>query len=75
MVEHGRCGAVAFDYITKVAGDESFLANNTKFYNFIMDNIPWFKKDLLHPKKGWANREELDFETWDDYGSIGAVMS
>jgi unsaturated rhamnogalacturonyl hydrolase len=66
----------AFDYITKVTGDESFFANNTKFYNYVVDNLPYFQKDNARkPNEGigsWGRI--LHFEALDDCGSIGAAM-
>ena len=66
----------AFDYITKVTGDESFFADNTKFYNYVVDNLPYFEKNTARkPNEGigpWGRI--LHFEALDDCGSIGAAM-
>lgn len=65
----------AFDYITKVTGDESFFADNTKFYNFVVDNLPRFQRDSARYEKGvgpWGRI--LHFEALDDCGSIGTAM-
>ena len=66
----------AFDYITKVTGDESFFADNTKFYNYVVDNLPYFQKNTARkPNEGigpWGRI--LHFEALDDCGSIGAAM-
>ena len=66
----------AFDYITKVTGDESYAALNTRFYNYVVDNLPYFEKGAtVKPgeKKGNWGRI-LHFEALDDCGSIGAAM-
>lgn len=66
----------AFDYITKVTGDESFFADNTKFYNYVVDNLPYFQKNASKINSGkigpWGRI--LEFEALDDCGSIGAAM-
>ncbi|WP_114781708.1 glycoside hydrolase family 88/105 protein [Botryobacter ruber] len=66
----------AFDYITKVTGDETFFAHNTRFYNYVVDNLSYFhKNDARKPgdKLGTWGRI-LHFEALDDCGSIGAAM-
>ena len=66
----------AFDYITKVTGDTAFFADNTKFYNFVVNNLPYLQKNLgksAEQKIGPWGRI-LHFEALDDCGSIGAAM-
>jgi unsaturated rhamnogalacturonyl hydrolase len=66
----------AFDYITKVTGDIAFLNDNTKFYDFVIENLPYFQNNSDKIKSGkignWGRI--LDFEALDDCGSIGAAM-
>ncbi|MBD0375969.1 MAG: glycoside hydrolase family 88 protein, partial [Flavisolibacter sp.] len=66
----------AFDYITKVTGDETFFADNTKFYNFVVDHLPYFQKNTSRQGSDgigpWGRI--LHFEALDDCGSIGAAM-
>ena len=59
----------AFDYITNLTGDESYFANNPKFYDFVIRNLPYFRKNNL---TGW--REITRMEALDHCGSIGAAM-
>jgi unsaturated rhamnogalacturonyl hydrolase len=66
----------AFDYIDDITGDKAFFANNTKFYNYVLTNLPYFKSNteqLKEPKIGSWGRI-LDFEALDDCGSLGAAM-
>ncbi len=66
----------AFDYITKVTGDTSFFADNVKFFDFVVNNLPYLTK--VANKKGthrigvWGRI--LEFEALDDCGSISAAM-
>ncbi|MFD2163997.1 glycoside hydrolase family 105 protein [Paradesertivirga mongoliensis] len=66
----------AFDYISKVTGDESYAALNTRFYNYVVDNLPYFEKaTTIKPGEkigSWGRI--LHFEALDDCGSIGAAM-
>ncbi len=66
----------AFDYIDDVTGDEAFFANNIKFYDFVLEHLPYFQENA-----GKINREKignwgriLNFHALDDCGSIGAAM-
>ncbi|WP_207425758.1 glycoside hydrolase family 105 protein [Pedobacter sp. SYSU D00535] len=66
----------AFDYISKVTGDQSYVALNTKFYDYVVTHLPYFQKNT-----SWEAGEKignwgriLHFEALDDCGSIGAAM-
>lgn len=59
----------AFDYITDLTGDKSYFANNPKFYDFVIQNLPYFRKNNL---TGW--REITRMEALDHCGSIGTAM-
>lgn len=67
----------AFDYIDDLTGDKRFFENNTKFYDFVIEQLPYFKKQ----SKMYGKREKigvwgriLNFHALDDCGSIGAAM-
>ncbi len=65
----------AFDYIDDVTGDEAFFANNTKFYDFVIEYLPYFRKNAAEfgtEAGGW--REIIDMHALDHCGSIGAAM-
>ncbi len=66
----------AFDYITKVTGDEAFFADNTKFYDYVIENLPYFQNnsDKIKSSKIGNWGRILNFEALDDCGSIGAAM-
>ena len=66
----------AFEYIDDVTGDETFFSNNTKFYDFVLEHLPYFQENA-----GQIDREKignwgriLNFHALDDCGSIGAAM-
>lgn len=66
----------AFDYITKVTGDESFFADNIKFYDFVVNHLPYFKENLEQTGNvrigDWGRI--LNYHALDDCGSISAAM-
>jgi unsaturated rhamnogalacturonyl hydrolase len=66
----------AFDYITKVTGDKAFFNDNTKFFDYIVEYLPYFQSNSDKIKSGkignWGRI--LDFEALDDCGSIGSAM-
>ncbi len=66
----------AFDYITKVTGDLTFFNDNTKFYDYVIENLPYFQNnsDKIKSAKIGNWSRILDFEALDDCGSIGAAM-
>lgn len=66
----------AFEYIDDVTGDKSFFADNTKFFDFVVQNLPYFQKnsDNIHSEKIGNWGRILDFEALDDCGSIGAAL-
>ncbi|KXI26768.1 glycoside hydrolase family 88/105 protein [Paraglaciecola hydrolytica] len=67
----------AFDYITEVSGDQQFFADNTQFFDFVVDHLPYFyeqgetfgKQEKI---KNWGRI--MNFHALDDCGSIGAAM-
>lgn len=66
----------AFEYIDDVTGDKNFFNDNIKFYDFVVNNLPYFEKNktrIDHTKIGVWGRI-LEFEALDDCGSIGAAM-
>ncbi len=66
----------AFDYITKVTGDTAFFSDNIKFYNYVVNNLPYLKKSLgkaAEQRIGPWGRI-LHFEALDDCGSIGTAL-
>ncbi|WP_346857811.1 glycoside hydrolase family 88 protein [uncultured Draconibacterium sp.] len=66
----------AFDYITKVTGDKTFVNNNTKFYEYVLENLPYFQNnsDKIKSSKIGNWGRILEFEALDDCGSITAAM-
>jgi len=66
----------AFEYIDYVTGDKSFFANNIKFYDFVIEHLPYFQKNAEKIKSerigNWGNI--LNFHALDDCGSMGAAM-
>ena len=66
----------AFEYIDDVTGDETFFANNIRFYDFVLEHLPYFQEnagDIDREKIGNWGRI-LNFHALDDCGSIGAAM-
>lgn len=66
----------AFEYIDDVTGDKAFFDNNIKFFDFIVEHLPYFRENI---KKGEPVRFRnwgriLNFHALDDCGSIGAAM-
>lgn len=66
----------AFDYITKVIGDTAFFSDNTRFFNYVVNNLPYLQKSLgkeaeksLGP---WGRI--LHFKALDDCGSMGNAL-
>ncbi|WP_394706603.1 glycoside hydrolase family 105 protein [uncultured Draconibacterium sp.] len=66
----------AFEYIDDVTGDKAFFANNTRFYDWVLKNLPYFEKNKEQIKSekigNWGRI--LNFHALDDCGSIGAAM-
>ncbi|MFL1012134.1 glycoside hydrolase family 88/105 protein [Flavisericum labens] len=66
----------AFEYIDDVIEDDKFFKNNTKFYDYVVENLPYFQKnkDQINKEKigGWGRI--LNFHALDDCGSITAAM-
>jgi len=66
----------AFEYIDYVTGDKAFFANNIKFYDFVIEHLPYFQKNAEKIKSeridNWGNI--LNFHALDDCGSMGAAM-
>lgn len=65
----------AFDYIDDVTGDKRFFANNTHFYNFVANNLPYFRKNAAQygtEAAGW--REIIEMDALDHCGAIGAAL-
>lgn len=66
----------AFEYLDDVTGDKSFFANNVQFFNYVVDNLPYFEKNKSQIQKekigGWGRI--LNFHALDDCGSIGASL-
>ena len=66
----------AFDYITRVTGDSSFFADNVKFYDYVVNNLPYLQKSLGKSAEqkigGWGRI--LQFDALDDCGAIGAAL-
>ncbi|MFA9389715.1 MAG: glycoside hydrolase family 105 protein [Prolixibacteraceae bacterium] len=66
----------AFEYIDDVTGDKAFFADNIKFYNYVLKNLPYFvkNKDQIKRSKIGSWGRILEYEALDDCGSISAAM-
>ena len=66
----------AFEYIDDVTGDPAFFANNTRFYDLVIETLPYFHKNREEfgeeASNGWGRTP--NFHALDDCGSIGAAM-
>ena len=67
----------AFDYIEDVTEDERFFANNIRFFDFVVEKLPYFRDQASQFGQkekipGWGRI--LEFHALDDCGSIGAAM-
>ena len=66
----------AFDYIDDVTGDPAFFANNTRFYDLVVETFPYFNKNReefgREARGGWGRTP--NFRSLDGCGSIGAAM-
>jgi unsaturated rhamnogalacturonyl hydrolase len=65
----------AFEYIDDVVGDTAFLANNIRFYDFVIEHLPYFRKNAEQfgvRSSGWPAIVYMG--ALDDCGSIGAAM-
>lgn len=66
----------AFEYIDDVTGDKSFLKDNEKFFDFVLEYLPYFQENankITKTKIGEWGRI-LKFHALDDCGSMGAAM-
>ncbi|WP_018471834.1 glycoside hydrolase family 88/105 protein [Echinicola pacifica] len=65
----------AFDYIDTELGDPVFMANNRKYYDWIVEVLPYFQQhaEQYGPQSG-ALRELTNTHALDHCGSIGAAM-
>jgi unsaturated rhamnogalacturonyl hydrolase len=65
----------AFDYIDDVTGDTAFFANNVRFYDFVLKNLPYFRQNAeKYGTRAGGWREIIDMRALDHCGSIGAAM-
>ncbi len=66
----------AFEYIDDVTGDKRFFNDNIKFYDFVTNNLPYFRnnEDKLNRERIRPWGRILNFHALDDCGSIGAAM-
>jgi unsaturated rhamnogalacturonyl hydrolase len=65
----------AFDYLSETTGDASYREYNIRFYDFVFDHLPYFRKNaaLYGPRaSGW--RSIIYMGALDDCGSIGAAL-
>ncbi len=66
----------AFEYIDDITGDPEFFANNTRYFDLVIETLPYFIKNRekfgSEARGGWGRTP--DFEALDDCGSIGAAM-
>lgn len=65
----------ACDYLYDVTGDESYIAYNTRFYDFIYGHFDYFAKNYkLYGRKSSGWRRIFEMEALDHCGSIGAGL-
>lgn len=66
----------AFDYIDDITGDKTFYANNTKYFNYVADKLPYFQRNAekINKEKIGSWGRILKFHALDDCGSIGAAL-
>ncbi len=64
-------------YLDQVTGEDTFSATNSKFFDFVVDHIPYFRAQA----ESFGYREKipnwsriLNFHALDDCGSIGAAL-
>ena len=66
----------AFEYIDDVTGDPAFFANNTRFYDYVIETLPYFQKNREkfgdEASNGWGRIP--NFHALDDCGSISSAM-
>ncbi|MHC1702954.1 MAG: glycoside hydrolase family 105 protein [Tenuifilaceae bacterium] len=65
----------AFEYIDDAVGDTTFFANNIRFYDFVIEHLPYFRKNAEKfglQSSGWP--AIVGMQALDDCGSIGAAM-
>jgi unsaturated rhamnogalacturonyl hydrolase len=65
----------AFDYIDNVTGDKAFFVNNTRFYDFVIKHLPYFRENAEkygNKSSGWPSI--IYMHALDDCGAIGAAM-
>ncbi|MBN1187927.1 MAG: glycoside hydrolase family 88 protein [Bacteroidales bacterium] len=66
----------AFEYIDDVTGDSVFFNNNTRFFDLVVETLPYFVKNReefgKEARHGWGRTP--NFHALDDCGSIGAAM-
>lgn len=66
----------AFEYIDDVSGDPAFFANNTRFFDKVVETLPYFIRNReefgRQARGGWGRTP--NFHALDDCGSIGAAM-
>jgi unsaturated rhamnogalacturonyl hydrolase len=66
----------AFEYLDGVTGDPAFFANNTRFFDLVVETLPYFMKNREkfgdEASYGWGRTP--DFHALDDCGSMGAAM-
>jgi unsaturated rhamnogalacturonyl hydrolase len=65
----------AFSYIQDVTGDTSFFSLNKRFFDFVLQTLPYFRKNReLFGKAAAGWPAILDMHALDDCGSIGASL-
>jgi len=66
----------AFEYIDDVTGDPAFFDNNTRFFDLVIETLPYFIKirEKFGKETGYGWGRTPDFHALDDCGSIGAAM-
>ncbi len=66
----------AFEYIDDIIDEPAYFANNVRFYDLVIETLPYFSKiKEKYDKKskyGWGRTP--NFHALDDCGSIGAAM-
>jgi unsaturated rhamnogalacturonyl hydrolase len=65
----------AFDYLAETTGDSSYRDFNVRFFDFVADRLPYFRKNAaLYGREASGWRPIIYMGALDDCGSIGSAL-
>jgi len=65
----------ACDYLYEVTGDQAYLDYNTRFYDFLCDHLPYFRRNNeVYGRRACGWRRIFYMRALDHCGSIGAAL-